>query len=102
MKHTRHLINGLVAGTVALALASTAMAQSAIDSTLKVVRMKGPARYTTGNNVWQPLRVGAVVHPGTVIQTSTEKGSFVDLSTGEVSEGSTPATGGYQIYIPNS
>jgi hypothetical protein len=102
MKHTRHLINGLVAGTVALALASTAMAQSAIDGTLKVVRMKGPARYTTGNNVWQPLRVGAVVHPGTVIQTSTEKGSFVDLSTGDVGEAQTPAPGSYQIYIPNS
>ena len=107
MKHTRHLINSLVPCVVALALASTAIAQSAIDGAAKVVRIKGPARYTTGNNVWQPLRVGTVLRPGTVIQTSTEKGSFVDLVMGDVNAAlPSPVSYSpyqpYQIYIPNS
>jgi hypothetical protein len=47
------------------------------------VRIKGAARYTTGNNVWLPLNAGAVVKSGTVIQTSGEKGSYVDLVLGD-------------------
>jgi hypothetical protein len=77
------------------------MAQSAIDGAAKVVRIKGPARYTTGNNVWQPLRVGTVLRPGTVIQTSTEKGSFVDLVMGDVNA-ALPSPISYQPYIPSS
>jgi hypothetical protein len=101
MKHTHHLINSLVACTMALALVSTAAAQSAIDGAAKVVRIKGPARYTTGNNVWEPLRVGSVLRPGTVIQTSTEKGSFVDIVMGDVNA-ALPSPISYGPYIPNS
>lgn len=101
MKHTRHLIDSLVGCVMALALASTAMAQSAVDGVAKVVRIKGPARYTTGNNVWQPLRVGGVVHAGTVIQTSTEAGSYVDLVLGDVNA-PLPSPVTYEPYIPNS
>jgi len=78
MKQNRNLLNSLVGCAIALALVSTAVAQG-MDGAAKVVRVKGPARYTTGNNVWQPVRVGDVLRPGTVIQTSTEEGSFVDF-----------------------
>ena len=81
MKETRSLISRLVVGAIALAMVSSLSAQTI--SSAKVVRIKGPARYTTGNNIWQPLSVGAVVQPGTVIQTSTERGSFVDLVLGD-------------------
>src|SRR5262245_58910361 len=83
MKLNRNLINSLVGCAVALAFISTAAAQGAMDGAAKVVRVKGPARYTTGNNVWQPIRVGDVLRSGTVIQTSTEEGSFVDLVLGD-------------------
>lgn len=83
MKQNRRLFNHFVACAVAFAMVSTLAAQTV--GTAKVIRIKGPARYTTGNNIWQPLGVGAVLQPGTVVQTSTEKGSFVDLVLGEES-----------------
>src|SRR3974390_420063 len=83
MKQNRNLINSLVGCAIALALVSTAAAQGAMDGAAKVVRVNGPARYTTGNNVWQPLRSGDVLRAGTVIQTSTEEGSYVDLVLGD-------------------
>jgi hypothetical protein len=64
-----------------LAMVTTIAAQTAVQSTAKVVRIKGNARFTTGNNVWQPLRVGAKLKAGTVIQTASE-GSYVDLVLG--------------------
>jgi len=64
-------------------MVSTLAAQSAVDGSAKVIRIKGPARYSAGSNVWQPLKVGTILHAGTVIQTSTEKGSFVDLVIGD-------------------
>ncbi|HYG35585.1 MAG TPA: hypothetical protein VEC99_12415, partial [Clostridia bacterium] len=84
MKHTRRLVNGLVACTIALAMVSTLAAQT-VDSTAKVIRVKGNARYSTGNNVWQPLSVGTVLRPGAVIQTSTEQGAYVDVVLGDSS-----------------
>ncbi len=82
MKQTRSLINNLIAGAVAFAMLSTLAAQTVKEGTATVVRIKGPARYTTGNNVWQPLKVGAVLKPGTIVQTSTQRGSFVDIVLG--------------------
>src|SRR5215813_4763218 len=81
MKHTRRLFNHLVGCAVAFALVSTLAAQTI--GSAKVIRIKGPARYTTGNNIWQPLGSGTVLQAGTVVQTSTEKGSFVDIALGE-------------------
>jgi len=81
MKDTRRLINHLVGCAVAIAMVSTLTAQTI--GSAKVIRTKGPARYTTGNNIWQPLGVGTVLQPGTVVQTSTEKGSYVDLVLGD-------------------
>jgi FecR-like protein len=86
MKQTQYLVNGLVACAVALAMISTATAETAgqgKQGRAKVIRMKGQARYTTGNSVWQPLRVGDVIKPGAIIQTSKGKGDFVDLALGD-------------------
>jgi hypothetical protein len=81
MKETRSLISRLVVGAIALGMVSTLTAQTI--GSAKVIRVKGPARYTTGNNIWQPLSVGTVLQPGTVVQTSTERGSYVDLVLGD-------------------
>ena len=81
MKDNRRLFNHLVVCAVAFAMVSTLAAQTI--GSAKAIRIKGPARYTTGNNIWQPLGVGTVLQSGTVVQTSTEKGSYVDIVLGE-------------------
>jgi hypothetical protein len=83
MKQLRYLLQTLIGCGIALAMVSPLSAQSPISGAAKVVRMKGQARYSTGNNVWQPLKVGAVLRPGTVIQTTIDRGSFVDLVLGD-------------------
>lgn len=82
MKQIANLFRGLVACGVALAMVSTVAAQG-VQGVAKVIRIKGSARYTTGNNVWQPLKVGSILRPGTVVQTSTDRGSFVDVVLGD-------------------
>src|SRR5215813_6600988 len=94
MKQLDALVRGLVACGLAVLMVSTAAAQTPVNGTAKVVGKKGEARYTTGNNVWQPLKVGAVLKPGTVIQTSLEKGSYVDLVLGEGEGGVVPMGSG--------
>jgi len=104
MKHTQRLINGLVACAIAVAMVSSLAAQTAMDGSAKVIRVKGPARFTTGNNVWQPLKVGAVLKPGTVVQTSTESGSYVDMVLGD-GNAALPASASavkFTPFIPNS
>ncbi len=98
MKNTRSLVNSLVACAIACAMVSTLAAQ---DGSAKVVRVKGPARYSTGNNVWQPLKPGTVLRPGTVIQTGTESGSYVDLVLGD-ENAPVPTPAVYRPHIPNS
>jgi len=82
MKYTRSFVNGLVSCGIALAMVSTLSAQSK-EAGATVLRIKGTARYTLGNNIWQPLSTGQVLHPGSVIQTSRDAGSYVDLALGE-------------------
>ncbi len=101
MKQNRNLLNSLVGCAIALALVSTAVAQGAMDGAAKVVRVKGSARYTTGNNVWQPVRVGEVLRAGTVVQTSTEEGSYVDLVLGD-GNAAVPQPVNYKPSIPDS
>ena len=81
MKRVQNVVQRLVVCGLALAMVTTVAAQTAVQSAAKVVRKKGEARFTTGNNVWQPLRVGALLRAGTVIQTASE-GSYVDLVLG--------------------
>jgi FecR-like protein len=82
MKQIQTVVQRLAVCGLALAMAGSLWAQSPPPGAAKVVRLKGGARYTTGNNVWQPLRVGSVVRPGTVIQTAGD-GSYVDLVLGD-------------------
>jgi hypothetical protein len=79
----KRLTTGLVAGALALAMVSTTLAQSVTQGKARVIRIGGHARFTTGNNVWQPLHVGDVVKPGSVIQTENKEGAFVDLVLGD-------------------
>ena len=96
MKQTRSLFNSLIAGAVAYAMISTLAAQTVKEGEATVVRIKGPARYTMGNNVWQPLKVGVVLKPGTIVQTSTQQGSFVDLAFGAATGESSPQPAAYK------
>jgi hypothetical protein len=78
MKYTRSFISGLVACGVALAMVTSLSAQNVQQGVAKVVNMKGSGRYLSGpNSTWQPLKAGAILKPGTVIQTAS--GSYVDL-----------------------
>ena len=78
MKHTRSFISGLVACGVALAMVTSVSAQNVQQGIAKVVSIKGSARYLSGpNSTWQPLKAGAILKPGTVVQTAS--GSYVDL-----------------------
>ncbi len=79
----KRLSTGLVACALALAMVTSATAQNVTQGKARVVRIGGHARFTTGNNVWQPLHVGDVVKAGTVIQTENKEGAFVDLVLGD-------------------
>ncbi|MCU0782919.1 MAG: FecR domain-containing protein [Verrucomicrobia bacterium] len=81
MKQTQKLINWLVAGGVALAMVTSLTAQTAKERTGHVVRLKGAARYSTGNNIWQPVKTGTILKSGHIIQTAAD--SFVDVVLGE-------------------
>ena len=100
MKRIQRLIQGLVAGGLALAVVSTASAQT-VQVSAKVVRIGGKhnARISTDNRNWQPLKVGALVGAGSTIQT--DKDSYVDLVLGH---GDAPVAsaggGGRASYAP--
>src|ERR1019366_6597184 len=80
MKETRSVLNSLVACGVALAMVSTLAAQSGDQSAAKVVRLKGAVRSSTGNNVWQPLKVGHIT--GSVKKMSAASKYEVKLPNG--------------------
>jgi len=88
MKQMRNLINLFMAGAIGLAMVASLGAQQTAQLTATVIRIKGNARFTTGNNVWQPLKEGQVIHPGTIIQTGMDNSSYVDLSLGSGAESS--------------
>ena len=98
MKNIQMFVKSFVACAGALAMISTLAAQTPEQVTAKVIRIKGPARYSTGNNIWQPLKVGTVLNAGTVIQTSTDKGAYVDVVLGLVD----PKAPAPAAYNPNA
>jgi hypothetical protein len=102
MRHTGYFVSGLIGTVVSLAFASTLVAQTPVEGAVKVVRKVGQAKYTTGNNVWQPLEVGTVLKPGATIQSSSVSGSYVDLGLGETAAVTEPAGASYRPYIPTS
>src|SRR5262249_34113424 len=79
MKETRSLVKSLIVCGATLAMVTSLVAQTTGGA--KVVRIKGHARYSTGNNVFPPLKVGAVLKPGTIIQTAQD--GYVDLVLGD-------------------
>ena len=110
MKYTRSFLNGLVACGLALAMVSTLSAQTK-ECGATVLRIKGTARYSLGNNIWQPLAAGQVLHPGTVVQSSRDAGSYIDLALGEGTPSLTsvsplattaPSKGGTLGYKPST
>jgi hypothetical protein len=82
MMRMRNLVNGLVVTGVALAMVSSLAAQTVVQTSAKVVRVKGSARYKTDSNAWQPLTHGTVLKAGALVETAGE-GSYVDLVLGE-------------------
>jgi len=78
MKQTKMLVNWLVACAVAFAMVTSAQAAERIA---KAVKIKGSARYSTGNSIWQPLSVGTLLKAGALVQTA--KDSFVDIALTE-------------------
>jgi hypothetical protein len=81
MKQMRILATWLAAFSVALAMASSASAQSSKPRVGTVTKIKGAARVSSGNNIWRPLKVGDQLRAGTVVQTAG--GSYVDIAFGE-------------------
>ena len=88
MKQTRSMFSWLVAGSLALLMVSSVAAQTAKERMAKVVRLKGSARYSTGNNVWQPIKTGTLLKSGFIIQTAAD--SYVDVLLGESESAVTP------------
>lgn len=78
MKQMKPFISSVVACGIALAMVTSLAAQSTQDGAAKVVRISGSARYMpVGATTWEPLKTGALLAPGTVVQTAS--GSYVDL-----------------------
>lgn len=78
MKRIQSLVNSLIVCGVAMAMVSALAAQTTED-VATVVRIKGSARYSVGNSGWRTLQVGDVLRAGSVVQTATDPGSYVDL-----------------------
>ncbi len=81
MKTMNKTLAWLCAAVLTLTLVSAANAEGGKQRTGKVVRIKGDARYDTGNKIWQPLKVGTIIRSGNVVQTAPN--SFVDIVVNE-------------------
>src|SRR5947209_7208605 len=90
----------IVTALVALSVLSSG-AQGIMQGAARVVRLKGAARVSTGNYVWQAIKVGDVLHPGAIVQTSADPGSYVDLVLGD-GKAPLPQPKTYHPTIPNS
>lgn len=99
MKLANKTLAWLVAGVVSLALVASAEAQTSKQRTGKVVRIKGAARYSTGNNIWQPLKVGTILKSGAIVQTAQD--SYADVVLNEESS-APPAPAGISTKAPSS
>jgi hypothetical protein len=87
MKKMNSFIRGVAFSGLALALASTLPAQTVTQGKAVVLHVKGDARYTVGKTGWKKLSVGDVLPAGTVVQTETKKGAYVDLILSDAGSG---------------
>lgn len=81
MKNMNQFTKFLAFAFVAVAMTASTFAQQMSQSVAKVIRIKGSARYADASNVWKPLKVGAVLKGGMIIQTAAD--SHVDVVLGE-------------------
>jgi hypothetical protein len=88
MKQTQKMFNWLVGAGVVLAMVTSLTAQTVQERGGQVVRLKGAARYSSGNNLWQPVKVGTKIKSGDIVQTAAD--SYVDLVLGETGQGAPP------------
>ena len=96
----RILTKCIVPTLIALTVLSSA-AQGIMQGAARVVRLKGAARVSTGNYVWQAIKVGDVLHAGAIVQTSADPGSYLDLVLGD-GKAPLPQPKVYRPTIPNS
>ncbi len=87
MKLTNMTLTWMVAGMVSIALVVGANAQTTKERTGKVVRIKGAARYSMGNKIWQPLKVGTILKAGSVVQTAADSYADIVLSEDATADG---------------
>ncbi len=100
MKETRSVLrNWLVCG-LAMAMVSTLAAQTPSQGVAKVVRLKGLAKYITGSNAGQLIKVGDEIKPGTVIQTASKSSVVLRLGDGSVPT-ARPVGGQMLAYRPD-
>src|SRR5689334_14816510 len=99
MKLDRILLKSIIC--CAVALATVYASGQATGGAAKVIRLKGASRFSTGNFVWQPVKVGQVISPGMLIQTSAEEGDYVDLALGD-GKAIVPQPAVYRPSIPDS
>ena len=77
MKNFFSIPRVILGGILALAMVTSLSAQTQ-EGIIKVVSLKGAARYMAGGATdWKAVKVGAILKPGTVIQTAAD--SYVDL-----------------------
>jgi hypothetical protein len=89
MKQIRSFLCGMVACGMVMAFATNLLAENAQQGSVKVINIKGSARYIAGpNTTWMPLHIGAILKPGTIIQTASD--SYVDLALNNEQASGTP------------
>lgn len=81
MKNMSRFTKYLALSLVATAMTTNTFAQQMSESVAKVIRIKGSARYADASNVWKPLKVGAVLKSGMIVQTAAD--SRVDVVLGD-------------------
>lgn len=89
-------IKALAVGSTFMTMVSSLAAQTTLQGSATVVRMRGDARYTTAPSNWKPVSVGEVLKPGTIVQTGMSPDSYLDLLLGD---GRTPMVGA-QLFNP--
>jgi hypothetical protein len=99
MKMLQKLLSLAVITAIAAASVAVTSAAPAKERVGTVVRIQGAARYSTGNNMWQPLKVGTILRAGALVQTAQD--SFVDVVIGDQNQPSArPSAGSYHTYKP--
>ena len=80
MRQIRPFILGLVGAVLTLATSNYVSAQTTTDGSVKVVAKGGDARYfVPGDSKSHDVKVGMMLKPGTIIQTASGAGNYVDL-----------------------